>query len=170
MTRTVSPKQDPDFMKDVIAGRKKKVFSDVLYRRLHSAFSGIEYAPGEMEDFHDHLLDTDKALSLEDATPLFAFFGLQANKARRKEKYYEEMLKTLERSSVKNSVEKVSIQKGGARTTDTYKKTQQVYLDYKKIREDCEVLKDAMSKRLEMARTKSVDERVESTGSYLTNQ
>lgn len=168
MTRNIRPPNDDEnFMRDVINRRKNRSFSDELYDKIYNLFSHIEHNLNEVDDFAKHILETDIDTALEDSVGLFGFFGLQANAAESKEKYFFETLKTLEAAGVKNQKEKVISQKGEVRSSKTYRDTQKAYLKFRKIRKDCEHLTDTMGKRLDAARSRSVNRRTEQSSQYL---
>jgi hypothetical protein len=137
-----------------------------LKENLERVLSAFKYTDTEIENVIPYVLDSNPEIALSTAIPMYAFFGLYENNARVKEEFYDDYKKTLELSSIKDSKQTASAQKGGVRTTDIFKKTVMLKLQWKKIRLDCEVLKEAMKLRVQAAQTMSANTRTQDRGPW----
>jgi hypothetical protein len=149
---------------EAMQGRSSQTFTVELKQKMIDLFSDIEYEFGRSENFASHILSDNYEDALVDSVPLFSFFSLYRNKAREKEEFYEESLKTLLLRAGKEADQtkmKAGSVKADVRSGALYIKTQKTFLKFKRIARDCEYLAEAMKLRLEAARTRAASNRVE---------
>lgn len=162
--KEISPHIEKLSAKEAFMGNMK--LSDSLEDRIRFAFEKFEFSPSQVEDIADQILNADVDNALETSVPLHAWFIHCAAVAEEKREYFEQMLKTLEFNSVKDSTKKVTEQKGGVRVSELYQKTQAAFRQYQKIEHICKGLAETMKIRAEIARTRSANSRVGLTGGW----
>lgn len=167
-TREVRPIiDDPLFNKNLNDIMRPKSV-DILFAKIEYILSKFEFEPGQIEDISKYIMESNVDDVFVNALPLYTWFSLCANKSKQKEEYYENALKTLELSVGKlDKEEKLSAKKGEVRQSRIYIETHRTLLTYSKIRRDCEVLAEAMSKKIEIARTISANNRLPENSKWL---
>jgi hypothetical protein len=165
MPHEISPPNDPNFMKKVIEERRgAKGLPKHMTDLMQSIFAQFEYEPKKIKDVSEYLLNSNVDDALNDSVSLYMFFSMCANKAKEREEYYSNVLKTLE--APKSDQGKVSVQRGGVRRTGLYRRTYDVCRLQAHIRRNCEDMAKAMEKRIDSAQTKSKNARVGLTGPW----
>lgn len=144
-----------------IPAEHKKIITDE-----HGLF---EYAYGKTMQIDRYLVENDESLALEDASSMFSFFSLSADKAHEREEHVEAKLKAMQ-AQYDKSAKRVADGKAEIITKEEYQKLQAMLFRYRRIRRCCESMAESMRLRLEAARSKNANSRTGLSGSYITNQ
>lgn len=154
-----------------IKEREAQKLPEMIYDKIMSIFTEFEYDIKRVEDVTRYVLDADIETALSDSVPMYCFFSYCENAMKAKEEGAEERLKKISINFNKESDAKtITERKGEAKNSEEYRKMFDLLVYYRRIRRNCESLKEAMKMRLEVARTKSANSRLPLETPWLTKQ
>jgi len=140
------------------------------HRKIITDEHGLfEYAYGKTMQIDRYLVENDENLALEDASSMFSFFSLSADKAHEREEHVDAKLKAMQ-AQYNKSAKRVTDGKAEIIAKEEYQKLQMMLFRFRRIRRCCESMAESMRLRLESARSKNANSRTGLAGSYRTNQ
>ena len=147
-------------MEAIVNERRKKSRLPVhMASLIESLLVEFKFDESRTADVAKHVLDSDVDVALEDSVPMKVFFGMCANKYEEKEEAAAEKIRILIESGM-NSSDKITVQKGRAKSTPQYKELAAKKIRYHRMKSDCRTLEKAMEMRKDIAQTKSANYRL----------